>query len=400
MAGPMEGVRVVELGAWVAGPSAAAILGDWGANVIKIEPPDGDPFRFLIAGLGGGDAPSPPFELDNRNKRSICIDLSSAEGKAVAQRLVDDADVFVTNIRPVALERAGLSYEEASARNPRLVYASITGYGLDGDDRDRAAYDVGAFWSRAGVAAALCCEGSDLPYQRGGMGDHMAGMAAAGGVAAALHARSTTGVGQLVSTSLFRIGMYMLGWDMNMALRLGVPTVPMSRREPPNPLINGYTAADGKRFWLLGLQGDRHWPDVLRAIDRPAWETDERFSSLIARWQHSAELVAALDEIFATRTLAEWGDIFDRENVWWAPVQAAHEAMIDPQARPAGGIVDVPSESGETVEMVASPVDFLGTPWAPTSMPPEAGQHTEEVLLELGYDWDRIIELKEAGAIP
>ncbi len=267
MAGPMEGVRVVELGAWVAGPSAAAILGDWGANVIKIEPPDGDPFRFLIAGLGGGDAPSPPFELDNRNKRSICIDLSSAEGKAVAQRLVDDADVFVTNIRPVALERAGLSYEEASARNPRLVYASITGYGLDGDDRDRAAYDVGAFWSRAGVAAALCCEGSDLPYQRGGMGDHMAGMAAAGGVAAALHARSTTGVGQLVSTSLFRIGMYMLGWDMNMALRLGVPTVPMSREAvlASRPARRPALARRAPRHRPPGL-GDRR---TVLLVDRP-----------------------------------------------------------------------------------------------------------------------------------
>ncbi|MHB8468095.1 MAG: CoA transferase, partial [Acidimicrobiales bacterium] len=193
MPGPMEGIRVVELGAWVAGPSAAAILGDWGADVVKIEPHDGDPFRALIAGLGGGDAPSPPFELDNRNKRSVSLDLSTPDGREIAARLVDGADVFVTNIRPIALERAGLDYEAAAARNPGLVYASITGYGLAGEDRDRAAYDVGAFWSRAGVAAALTPEGSDLPYQRGGMGDHMAGLAAAGGVSAALVARARTG---------------------------------------------------------------------------------------------------------------------------------------------------------------------------------------------------------------
>ena len=399
MPGPMEGIRVVELGAWVAGPSAAAILGDWGADVIKIEPPDGDPFRALIAGLGGGDAPSPPFELDNRNKRSISLDLSHQEGRDIAGRLVDDADVFVTNIRPAALERAGLDYETVSARNPGLVYASITGYGLAGADRDRAAYDVGAFWSRAGVAAALTPEGSDLPYQRGGMGDHMAGLAAAGGVSAALVARARTGKGQLVSTSLLRIGMYMVGWDVNMALRLGVPTIPMSRREPPNPLINGYTAGDGMRFWILGLQGDRHWPDVIRAVDRPEWLEDERYASLMLRWEHSAELVAELDAIFAAKPMAEWAEIFAREDVWWAPVQHAHETLLDPQARAAGGIVEVPSDA-DPVSMVATPVDFGGTPWSARSMPPEAGQHTEEVLVELGYDWDRIIELKDAGVIP
>jgi crotonobetainyl-CoA:carnitine CoA-transferase CaiB-like acyl-CoA transferase len=366
---------------------------------VKIEPLDGDPFRFLIAGLGGGDVPSPPFELDNRNKRSISLDLSTEDGRAVAAQLVDQADVFVTNVRPVALERAGLDYATVSSRNPRLVYASITGYGLDGDDRDRAAYDVGAFWSRAGVAAALTPDGADLPYQRGGMGDHMAGLAAAGGVSAALLARERTGEGQLVSTSLLRIGMYMIGWDINMALRLGVPTIAMTRKAPPNPLINGYTASDGQRFWMLGLQGDRHWPDVVRAVSRPEWLDDARFTTLLLRWEHSAELGAELDAIFATKPLAEWSEIFAKEDVWWAPVQAAHETLLDPQARAAGGIVDVPGE-GAPVEMVATPVDFGGTPWSARTMPPEAGQHTEELLLELGYDWDRVIELKDAGVIP
>ena len=188
MAGPMDGVKVVEVGMWVAGPAGAAILGDWGADVVKIEPPDGDPFRGLLSGIVEGV--SPPFELDNRNKRSVGLNLSLPEGRDVAAALVDQADVFVTNARPSALARAGLDWETVSARNPRLVYAHVTGYGLVGDDADRAAYDVGAFWSRAGVAAALTPDGQPLPYQRGGMGDHMAGMAAAGAVAAALFARS------------------------------------------------------------------------------------------------------------------------------------------------------------------------------------------------------------------
>jgi crotonobetainyl-CoA:carnitine CoA-transferase CaiB-like acyl-CoA transferase len=400
MSGPMAGVKVVEVGMWVAGPAAAGILGDWGADVLKIEPPNGDPLRGILAAAAGSTS-SPPFELDNRNKRSIALNFAVEEGREIAARLVDGADVFVTNARPGALARAGLDFDTVSARNPRLVYAHINGYGLEGDFRDRAAYDVGAFWSRAGVAAALTPEGEDLPYQRGGMGDHMAGLAAAGAVSAALFARERTGTGQLVSVSLLRIGMYMLGWDINMAVRGGTPTTPISAAAPPNPLITAYEAADGKRFWMLGLQADRHWPDVLRAVDRPEWATDARFESMLARFHNSAELVAALNDIFRTRSIEEWGPIFDREDVWWAPVQHAHETVEDPVARAAGGFVSVPTNvADEAVDMVASPVDFSGTPWAPRSMPPEFSQHTEEVLLELGEDWDRIIELKELGAIP
>ena len=399
MPGPMEGVKVVELGMWVAGPAAAGVLGDWGADVVKIEPPEGDPFRGLLSALGSAGS-SPPFELDNRNKRSVGVNLGVAEGRQFAAELVDGADVFVTNARPGALARAGLDYASVSARNPRLVYAHVTGYGLEGDDSDRAAYDVGAFWSRAGVAASLTPDGGPLPYQRGGMGDHMAGLAAAGAVSAALFARERTGEGQMVSVSLLRIGMYMLGWDISMALRLGLPTVPMTVAAPPNPLISAYEAGDGKRFWMLGLQADRHWPDVLRAVERPDWADDPRFSSLVARFEHSAELVSALNEVFATRPLAEWAPVFDREDVWWAPVQHAHDTVDDPQVRAAGGFVTVPVVGGDPVEMVATPVDFGGTTWEPRSMPPEFAEHTEAVLLELGHDWDHIIELKELGAIP
>jgi crotonobetainyl-CoA:carnitine CoA-transferase CaiB-like acyl-CoA transferase len=395
----MEGIRVVEVGMWVAGPSAAAVLGDWGADVVKIEPPEGDPFRGLLSAFGG-DGVNPPFELDNRNKRSVGLNLSNEDARRIAAELIDQADVFVTNARPFALERAGLDYTTLSERNPRLVYASVSGYGVEGDERNRAAYDVGAFWSRAGIAAALAPDGTDLPYQRGGMGDHMAGMATAGAVAAALLARERTGEGQLVSTSLLRIGMYMLGWDISMSLRLGVPVIPMTVRQPPNPLINAYTAGDGRRFWMLGLQADRHWPDLLRAVDRPEWAQEPRFDSIEHRWQHSTALVDELNAIFAMKSLAEWGEVFDREDVWWAPVQHAHETIDDPVAHAAGAFVEVPSDAGDPVRMVATPVDFGGTPWSPRSMSPEFAQHTEEVLLELGYDWDAIIELKDAGAIP
>ncbi len=396
----MEGIKVVEVGMWVAGPAASGILGDWGAEVIKIEPPEGDPMRGILSLLRNTEGVNPPFELDNRNKRSVGLDLSVPDARAIAAELVDEADVFVTNVRPAALARAGLDYQTVSARNPRLVYAHITGYGLAGDERDRAAYDVGAFWSRAGVAAALVPEGTPLPYQRGGMGDHMAAVAAAGAVSAALFARERGGAGQLVSVSLLRIGMYMLGWDINMAVRLGMPTVPMTVEAPPNPMISAYTAGDGRRFWLLGLQGDRLWPDLLRAIQRTEWAADERYATITSRFVNSAALVHELGAVFATRTLEQWADVFDREDVWWAPVRHAHELVDDPQARAAGGFVTVPLDGDGPVDMVATPVDFLGTPWAPRGAAPEFAQHTEEVLLELGHSWDRITELKELGAIP
>jgi crotonobetainyl-CoA:carnitine CoA-transferase CaiB-like acyl-CoA transferase len=299
----MEGIKVVEVGMWVAGPATAGILGDWGADVIKIEPPVGDPMRGILSMRANTENVNPPFELDNRNKRSIGLDLSVPEARDIAAALVDQCDVFVTNARPAALARAGLDYETVSARNARVVYAHITGYGLTGDERDRAAFDVGAFWSRAGVAAALIPEGAPLPYQRGGMGDHMAAVAAAGAVSAALFARERTGAGQLVSVSLLRVGMYMVGWDINMAVRLGLPTVPMTISAPPNPMISAYTAGDGLRFWLLGLQGDRLWPDLLRAIDRTGWATDERYATLASRFENSAALVQELGAVFSTRTL-------------------------------------------------------------------------------------------------
>jgi len=401
MAGPLEGIRVVELGLWVAGPSAGAVLADWGAEVIKIEPPDGDPFRGLYITAAGAELPAnPPFELDNRGKRSVVLNLATAEARRIAHGLVERADVFITNMRVAALARLELDWERLAARNPRLVYGLVTGYGERGPDADRPSYDICAFWSRAGIAAALTPPGGEPPFQRGAMGDHTAGMTLAGGISAALLARERTGRGQLVSTSLLRVGIYVLGWDTNAALRLGLEATPMTRAWTPNPVISAYRTQDDRWFWLLGLQGQRHWPDLVRAIERPEWLTDERFATMRSRRELVSELVAQIDEIFASRTLAEWGAAFDRAGMWWAPVQTVTEVTTDPQAEAAGAWVEVPVAEGGTARMVATPVDFSDTRWAPAGGTPECGQHTEEVLLELGYDWERIGALKEAGVIP
>jgi crotonobetainyl-CoA:carnitine CoA-transferase CaiB-like acyl-CoA transferase len=401
MAGPLEGTRVVELGVWVAGPSAGGILADWGAEVIKIEPPDGDPFRGLYLTASGVERPAnPPFELDNRGKRSVVLDLRTAEARGIAHRLLERADVFVTNVRPAALARLALDWDTLQALNPRLVYARVTGYGETGPDADRPSYDVGAFWSRAGIAASLTPPGTVPPIQRGAMGDHTAGMTLAGGVSAALLARERTGRGQLVTTSLLRVGLFVLGWDTNAALRLGIAATPMQRDDHPNPVICPFRGRDGRWFWLLGLQGDRHWPDLLRAVGKPEWSSDPRFATMRARREHCGELVALLDAIFATAPAAEWHRRLDAAGMWWAPVQTTTEAIEDPQVRASGAIVDVPQADGTSAPGVASPIDFSDTRWSPSGPAPECGQHTEEVLLELGFDWDAIGGLKERGAIP
>jgi len=401
MPGPLEGFKVVELGLWVAGPSAGAVLADWGAQVVKIEPHDGDPFRGMYLMAAGAELPAnPPFELDNRGKRSVALDLGTDDGKRIAHELLERADVLVTNMRPAALARLGFDWPTLSARYPRLVYGLVTGYGERGPDAARPSYDVGAFWSRAGIAAALTPPGGDPPFQRGAMGDHTAGMTLAGGISAALLARTRSGRGQLVSTSLLRVGVYVLGWDTNAALRLGIEATPMTRSWTPNPVISAYRAKDDRWFWLLGLQGQRHWPDLVRAIERPEWLEDPRFATMRARRENVGELIPLLDAIFATRTLSEWGEAFDRAGMWWAPVQTTTEVVADPQAEAAGCWVDVPVAEGGTARMVATPIDFSDTTWAPAGGSPECGQHTEEILLELGFDWDAIGGLKERGAIP
>jgi crotonobetainyl-CoA:carnitine CoA-transferase CaiB-like acyl-CoA transferase len=383
MAGPVEGIKVVELGVWVAGPAAAGILADWGADVIKIEPPTGDPGRMFGQMLGCDLGVNPPFEMDNRSKRSILLDLTAAADRGTALELLSDADVFVTNVRPAALQRLGLDYETLSARNARLVYGLITGYGETGPDADRPAYDVAAFWSRAGVAHLLTRPGDTPPFQRGGMGDHSAGMTLAAAVCAALLARERTGTGQLVTTSLYRQGAYTVSFDLNTYLLTGQSIAIGQRESMGNPCMNNYTAGDGRRFWIVGLEANRHWPALCRAVGRPEWLADPRFGDARARAANAVALIAELDEIFATKSLDEWAQAFAREpDFFWSPINSIEDVAADEQFHAAGGMVDVP-DGEASVAMVATPADFHGTPCAPRSTAPGLGQHTAAVRAEL-----------------
>lgn len=385
MAGPMEGIRVVELGVWVAGPAAGGILADWGADVVKIEPPTGDPARMFGRMLSIEDGASPPFEMDNRGKRSLVLDLGAKEDQGLALELLSDADVFITNLRPGALRRIGLDFDTVAALNPGLVYGLITGYGETGPDADRAAYDVAAFWARAGLAHLLTRPGDSPPFQRGGMGDHTAGMTLVAAVSAALVARARTGVGQLVSTSLYRQGAYTVSFDLNTFLMTGHAIAIGQRESMANPCMNNYVAADGKRFWIVGLEVDRHWAPLCRVVGRPDWLT--AYPKPRDRAGNAVEIISALDEIFAAKPLDEWAELFAAEpDFFWSPVNTIEDVVADDQFHAAGGVVYVP-DGDSSVPMVATPADFHGTPWAVRSTAPAVGEHTREILADLRSRW-------------
>jgi len=384
--GPLSGVRVVELGVWIAGPAAGGIMADWGADVIKIEPPEGDPSRLFHGILGGVLPSNPVFELDNRSKRSVVFDLRSEDGMANALRLIATADVFLTNIRTGALERLGLDYDTLSAQFPELIYAHISGFGREGPDADRAAFDIAAFWSRSGIADLLTAPGEDPPFQRGGMGDHNTGLAAAGAVSAALFERTKSGHGQLVSTSLFREGMYTIGFDLNTKLMWGTDIAKNGRAFASSPTANNYLLADGRRIWVIGVDVRRHWAPLCRAVGLAQLIEDERFATPRDRSANAEALIALLDAAFAAMDMAAIEAASSAEpDFFWAPVNSLDDLLADPQFAPSGALVEVPDSPGSstTTTMVATPVDYSRTVVQPRSLAPELGQHTEEVLAEL-----------------
>ena len=393
----MDGVKVVEVAAWVAAPSSGGILADWGAEVIKVEPFNADPFRGIVS--LGAEGINPPFEMDNRGKRDIAMDIAHPTGMRLLHELLAGADVFITNLRPSTLEDLGIDPATLLAEFPRLVYANVTGYGHYSAHRDRHSYDIGGFWARSGGGGGHTTLDSAPPSLRGGYGDHVTGMSLAGGIAAALFERERTGRGRHVTTSLIRTGMYAIGQDITVKLRSGlVFSEGVPRSAASNPMLNSYQAGDGKWFFLLGLQPDRHFPIVVRAIGRDDLLGDERFTTLESRRANAAALIAIFDEVFATRPRGEWEAIFAEHEVWYEPVLSIGEAADDPIGRAAGAIIDVPAPHG-TIPGVNQPIDFAGSPIRPRRPVPGHGEHTDEILGELGYDEEAIISMKVDGAV-
>jgi crotonobetainyl-CoA:carnitine CoA-transferase CaiB-like acyl-CoA transferase len=398
----LAGVRVIEVAQWWFVPAAGAVLADWGADVVKVEHPvTGDPQRGLVtSGLvpatGGVNF---MIEQPNRGKRSVGIDLAHPRGLALLHRLVERADVFLTNFLPAARRRLAIDVDDIRRVNPRIIYARGHGQGARGPDAERGGYDAASFWCRGGIAHALTPPAARAPVmQRAAFGDSTGALTVAGGIAAALFRRERTGEGAVVDISLLGTAMWIMAPDIIASKLLGIDLPAGDRTQPPNPIVNSYRTRDGRWLFLNMLQPDRYWPDLCRRLGHPELITDPRFADARARFEHRADCVRELEAIFAGRTLAEWQTtLADAEGVW-APMQTARELPDDPQAVANGYLAEIERPGAPPFQLVASPVRFDDR--SPTLRPaPELGQHTEEVLLELGLSWDELAAAKGAGAI-
>ena len=402
MTGALEGVKVVELGHWVAVPSACAILADWGAGVIKIEDPGvGDSLRGMksIEGIRLSNHIMPVFEVLNRGKQVLAVNLRLKQGREIVYRLVEQCDVFASNFQQRVLDKLGMDYDTLSRLNPKLIYASLTGYGEAGADNEKPGYDYAAFWARGGLMSKLCAPDSPPPSHRPGIGDNITSMCITSGILAALLARERSGKGQKVAFSLYQTAVWVMNQDIQIALTKGVEIPNIERRRAKNPIWNSYLTSDGRWIQLAMMQSERFWPGFCAAIERPDLQNDSRFDSDGNREKNNELLVSIISEIFSTKTLREWMDILDRHGLVNSMAQNVSEITNDPQAEQNDFFAKLDHPNAGKIRLVASPVKFSDTNAGVKGPAPQVGQHTEEILLETGYTWDDIIRLKDEGAI-
>ena len=396
----LRGVKVVEFASYIAAPAAACMLADWGADVIKVERPGGDAMRAAFADVKAELKGNPTFDLDNRGKRAVVLDIGKPEGREALAKLAADADVFITNVRPAALKRAGLDEATLRAANPRLVYAIVTGYGLEGPDAHKPGFDVTAFWARSGVASMTTPKGMDPFMIRSGFGDHITALSTVAAIMAGLYDRERTGQGRLVATSLLASGVYTMGSDLAVQLKFGRVASMRTRDQSINPIGNMFKSAEGR--WFLhnprgGGSGD--WVKFCDVAGRPDLVEDERFKTGKDRRANSPALIAELDRAFATLPYEEIADRLDAADLVWAPLQTPADVAADPQVAASGALVQVEDGEGGTYPSPAAPMRFPGADAALRPRSPTLGEHTRQVLAELGYGAEAIEAMYESGAV-
>ena len=394
----LQGLNVVEMATWIFAPMAAGVLGELGANVIKVEPHAGDPMRGLIPRVRGHV--DWIWELANRNKRGAALNVRSAAGADVLRRLLDEADVFIVNLRRGALERLGFDYESLREAHPRLIYAHATGYGAEGPDIDRPAFDELAYWARGGFMSVLGPPGSEPVRLVGAMGDMPSALNIAAAIFAALYQRERSGAGQYLSCSLYGGGIWTNGFAVQAALATGQRLPRSDRYGSFNPLYNSYRAADGKWLQLAMIEEERFWSPFAEAVDLPILSEDARFASGAARRQHIREAVQLIEQRIAEAPRSHWAAVFDAHDFPWAAAADELEIAADPQAAANGYVRSMEHRSGRELKVLGLPFQLDRAPSANYRSAPELGEHTELILEELGYDWGAIAELKQAGVIP
>ncbi|AKK25493.1 CaiB/BaiF CoA-transferase family protein [Mycobacterium sp. EPa45] len=399
----LAGVRVLEVAAWTFVPSAGAVLAEWGAEVIKVEPRDGgDPQRGLVsmglvpAGAGGVNY---MIEMPNRGKKSIGVDLRNPDGQQVVHELAKTCDVFLTSYLPSRRTSFAIDVADIRAANPDIVYVRGSGYGPLGEDRDRPGFDGVSYWARGGIGMALTGPDSDLVLPRAAFGDLLGGMTIAGGIAAALYKRKATGQTSIVDVSLLALAAYNITPDITTSYLYADDPIPtFGHADAPNPLAGNYRTQDGRYVNLMMLQADRFYAEFMTLIGLTDLIDDVRFSDGAARFANRVELIALLDDVFAAKTLSEWRAVLAPLSGAWGPVQSPSELPEDAAVVANGYIPTMTTMSGAPYRMPVNPVQFDEEHVVPDGAP-EHGQHTEEVLLEAGIDWERIEHYKSTGAI-
>ncbi|MEE1805696.1 CaiB/BaiF CoA transferase family protein [Streptomyces sp. BE133] len=398
----LEGLHVVDLASFIAGPAAATVLGDFGADVVKVEAPHvGDTYRALSR-----MPPNPrvegvnyPWQLDNRNKRSIALNLKSPGARPVVERLVGWADVLVTNFPPRTRAELGMEYDDLASLNPRLIYADVTGFGEVGPDAHLPGFDVTAFWARSGLMDVTRERGAPPMMNAFGSGDHPTAITLFAGIMTALYRREKTGQGARVTASLIAEGAWAVGMWLQAVLVGGRAPRPVDRSDPPNALANVYRTADDRWLLLAFANEDKQVPLFLEAIGHPEAARNPHYADTPSRRAHSAEIVAVLDKTFASRPLAEWREVLDSAGLTYGVVQTIEECAHDPQLVANRILVPIDDGSAEPHLTIDSPVRLDQEQKVRPRPAPDLGEHTESVLRDLGYDDAGIEALRKAQAI-
>jgi crotonobetainyl-CoA:carnitine CoA-transferase CaiB-like acyl-CoA transferase len=404
MTAVMQGVRILEVAEQTFVPAASALLSDWGAEVIKIEHAErGDAMRGL-ASSGIAVVPSDVhvlMEHSNRGKKSLGLDLSTADGVDILYRLAATCDVFLTNKLPGVRRKLKIDVEDIRAHNPNIIYVRGTGQGARGPDADKGSYDSLAFWNRAGVALSITRpEYGHVPSPPGpGFGDSIGAMTIAGGIMGALFHRERSGEATVVDVSLLSTGMWAMGQTLSLSMQLNVPWAPPPADQvKTNPLTANYQTKDGRWVALTCLQAGQYWPDMCRVIDRPELATDPRFADHSALLNHGAEAGEILRDVFGERTLGEWREKLADFKGQWAVAQDTLEVAADPQTVANGYVQPCQTADGTAFRLVTAPVQFDEEP-APPQRAPELNEHGDEILTGLGLDMDAILDLKVRGVV-
>ena len=395
----LEGLRVIDAASFIAGPVATTVMADFGADVVKIEPPGGDTYRIRNTGY----PPSPynfPWIVDNRSKRGVAIDLRMPDGQSVLHRLVRGADVFVTNVPLDTRARLGVRYEDLAPLNPRLIYGSITAYGETGEEAGRPGFDSTALWARTGLMD-LVRPSPDAPPARSlpGMGDHPTGMSLFGAIMAALYQRERTGRGTMVATSLMANGLWWNAIQVQGILSGARTKTRPPREEAVSALANLYRCRDG-RWFLVTLTGDeRRWEDFARALGRSDLVTDARFRTREDRRDNARALIDVLDEVFAARDWAEWRSVLEKSGIAYSAVGTLDDIPHDAQMRASGALVPIVDPRAGAALTVSSPIRIEGQEKVPPTLAPDIGEHTVAVLREAGFAESEIEGLLRSGAV-